>query len=212
MAIAEQTGLDRRFLLQNISWKTYETFLAELGDRPIRLTYDRGNLELMSPSMRHERFSNLNGRMIETYTEEADIPICAAGSTTFRLQMLDRGLEPDECYYIQNQSALRDRDDIDLNIDPPPDLAVEIDVTRSSLNRMGIYAALGVPEVWRFDGTALKAYILDEQGSYKPVHRSSALPELPLSEIVRHLEQRTTLDDTHLIREFRQWVRKSLSG
>lgn len=212
MSIAEQAGLDRRFLLQNVSWKTYETFLTELGDRPIRLTYDRGNLELMSPSMRHERFSNLIGRLIEAYTEEADIPICGAGSTTFRLQMLDRGLEPDECYYIQNEAAVRNRDEIDLNFDPPPDLAVEIDISRSSLNRMGIYAALGVPEVWRFDGTTLHAYILDEQGSYKPVHRSAALPELPLSEVVKHLELRTSMDDTRLIREFRQWVRKSLPG
>jgi Uma2 family endonuclease len=210
MATIQQAPAEQRFLLRNVSWRTYEAFLAELGDRPVRLTYDQGNLELMSPSRDHEKCKSLLGRMVEILTEELNVAIESGGSTTLRREMLDRGLEPDECYYIQHESLIRGRREIDLTIDPPPDLAIEIDITKSSLNRMGIYAALRVPEVWRFDGAILTVYALGGDGQYSPCDRSPTFPFLPLGEVARFLALRDTMDETTWARSFRAWVRSEI--
>lgn len=138
---------EQRVLLEGIRWETYEQMLADLQDRPIRLTYDRGTLEIMSPSRRHEGLKVRLGRLIETMTLELGIPIECGGSTTWRRQDLAKGLEPDGCYWVQNESVVRDLDELDLRIPPPPDLAVEVEVWSSSVDRMGIYAALGVPDL-----------------------------------------------------------------
>ena len=147
-------------VLHNIAWSTYEAILADMEDQVIHLTYDHGELEIMSPSDKHERIKRLIGRMVEVMTEVLGIPIRSAGSTTFKKQMLHRGLEPDECYYVTHEEQLWGRDTIDLLVDPPPDLAIEVDISRSSLDRMGIYAALGVPEVWRYEDGDVVAYVL----------------------------------------------------
>src|SRR4051812_17622495 len=120
----------QRFVLYGVGWEGYQTLLKLVGDRPIRLTYDRGDLELMSPLTPHERFKSLLGRMVEAITEELDIPVISAGSMTFNREDVDRGLEPDECFYPANAGRVRDPDHIDLNGDPPPDLAIEIEITR----------------------------------------------------------------------------------
>jgi Uma2 family endonuclease len=180
-----------------------------IGDRPIRITYDRGDLEFMSPSDVHERLKNLLNRMLVILSEELDVPLRGQGSTTFHSQAFDRALEPDECYYIQNEIRIRGRDEIDLSIDPPPDLAIEIDVTGSSLNRMGIYAALGVPEVWRYDGKTVRIHALQPDGNYKQVPRSLAFPTIRMSEISSRLAKRNELDDLSWARDFRQWVRQT---
>ncbi len=146
----------QRFLLHGISWDDYEMMLKIVGDRPIRVNYDRGALELMSPSYRHDRSKTLLGRVIETVTEELEIPCIGVGSTTLRRQLADRGLEPDEAYYLANAGRIVDNEEIDLDADPPPDLCIEIEISRSALDRMGIYAGLNIPEVWRFDGEALR--------------------------------------------------------
>src|SRR5439155_14822362 len=144
MATAQLTT-EQRFLLKTADWKMYQDFANALENRHVRLTYDRGRLELMTLSFLHECSSNLLGRMIEALTEELDIPLKSAGSTTLDRRDLDKGLEPDQGYYIENEALVRDREDIDLNQDPPPDLVVEVDISRSSLNRLSIYAAMGVP-------------------------------------------------------------------
>src|SRR3954454_19090485 len=157
-----------RIVLRGVGWEGYERMLELVGDRPIRLTYDRGDLELMVPSHDHERYKSLLGRLIETLTLELDLPCDAAGSTTWRKQLEDRGLEPDECYYLANAERVSGRK-IDLEVDPPPDLAIEVEISRSALDRMGIYAALGVPEVWRFDGETLRVAQLRADGTYADV-------------------------------------------
>ena len=135
-------------LLKNISWKTYESLLNELGEHGgIRLTYDRGNLEIMTPSAPHEGSKKILGRFVESVSEELNIEIRSLGSLTCRRQDLARGLEPDQCYYIENENVVWDKEQIDLNQDPPPDLVVEIDITSSSIDRLSLYASLGVPEV-----------------------------------------------------------------
>jgi len=205
------TSSEQRFLLRGVSWQIYQDFAAALGDRPVRLTYDRGNLELMTLSHRHERCSGLLGRLVETLTFELNQPLHGGGSTTFSQEDLDRGLEPDRCYWVENEARVRGKDEIDLTIDAPPDLAIEIDISRSALNRLGIYAAIRVPEVWRFDGTTLRVYLLQADGEYHESDRSRHFPFLPLAEVAAFMQERAHMDDNSLIRTFQQWVREQIA-
>lgn len=206
MAIASTSTVDR-FVLYDVPWSTYESILAGNGDRPIRLTYDRGVLEMMSPLQEHERAKKLLGRMIETLTVELRIPIRSAGSTTLRSELKQRGLEPDECYYVVNEARVRGKARFDLSIDPPPDLAIEVDITSSSLDRMGIYAALGVLEVWRYDGEGLSVQMLQADGSYARQPQSTAFPFLPIDELRKFLDRCDETDETSWICSFGDWVR-----
>jgi Uma2 family endonuclease len=181
--------------------------LAETNRRGSRFTYDRGSLEIMSPSREHERIGRLIGRIIETYTEELEIPISTAASTTLKSQLKQCGLEPDESYYIANEAQVRELDDIDLSVNPPPDLAIEVDITTSSLNQLGIYSALGVPEVWICDGKQLKIYRLRSDGEYSTENSSPTFPSLPPETILEFLAKRNSTDETSWIKSFRQWVK-----
>ena len=136
----------------------------------------------MSSSEEHERTKKLLGRMVEVMTEELDIPIRSSGSTTLKSQLRQRGLEPDECYYVANERAVRGRKRIDLDIDPSPDLAIEVDISSSSLDQLRIYASLGVPEVWLYDGASLRVHQLQPEGTYARQTRSPSFPFLPLEE------------------------------
>jgi Uma2 family endonuclease len=149
--------------------------------------------------------------LVETLTEELNIPLQSGGSTTFDREDLDRALEPDECYYLKNEPAVRDKDEIDLSVDPPPDLAVEIDISRSSLNRMGIYAAMGVPEVWRYDGETLRVYLRQADGTCLESERSQNFPFLPLASVAAFLKRRYEMNETQLVRAFRTWVREQVA-
>jgi len=215
MATVEQTRAlqtDQRFLLQNATWETYELFLTELSSHSVRLTFDRGSLELMSPSPTHEYFKWALGRLINAIAYEMSMPIRGGGSTTFRREDLERGLEPDECYWIANEPAVRGRLDLNLEFDPPPDLAIEIDITQSSIKRQPIYAALGIPELWQFDGSTLRVYVLQESGEYAPSATSQSFPFLPLSEFVSFLLPDAQMDETTHLRNFIDWLRKLPGG
>lgn len=200
----------QRLVLGGIRWPFYEAFLAELGDRPIHLTYDRGNLEIMTLSYGHERYKRRIGRLVEALTEELNLSLVSAGSMTIKREDLARGFEPDECYYIANQARIAGKDELDFTVDPPPDLAIEIDISRSWLDRMGIYAAFRVPEVWRFDGQALHVYRLKEDGHYEQSAGSPSFPFLPLAEFSRFVLTAPGTDETTLIRSFRAWVRERI--
>lgn len=205
------TQAEQRVVLRNISWQTYQALLMEVSEQPgIRLTYDRGILEIMTPLDPHETYKKLIGRFVEALTEELNIEIRSLGSRTCAREDLDRGLEPDQCYYIQNEGVVRGKKQIDLNQDPPPDLVIEIDITSSSINRLDLYAHLGVPEVWRYDGSSLTVYQLEDK-RYQVCDRSPTLPMLPPSEIIRFLEQSKTMGETTLIRSFRNWVRNRMA-
>jgi len=194
--------------LSGISWQTYEALLAEIGDRQIRLTYNRGNLEIMVPSPEHERFKTIMGRFVETLAEELEVRIEPLGSTTFKRPELS-GAEPDECFYIQNISAVKGKKRIDLTQDPPPDLVVEIDITNRSENSLQVYADLGVPEVWIYNGSRLRINRL-ENGEYVEGEISLAFPSLPILEIVSFLEQAETMDYLELVKAFRNWVKSQI--
>lgn len=201
---------EHRFLLPGVGWDGYEALLRMIGDGNVRITYDRGDAELMSPLIHHEHFKKLIARLIETMTVELNLPCEGAGSTTFRKPLEDRGLEPDECYYIANAERMIGRLTLDLSVDPPPELAIEIEITTSALDRMGIYAALGVPEVWRFDGETLTIERLQADRSYSVVDVSPQLPMLLPAEVGRWIDIGMTVGQTELIRRFRKWVRKGL--
>lgn len=198
-------------LLKNISWHTYENLLKELEQQPgLRLTYDRGLLEIMTPLDPHEKYKELLGNFVEALTDELDIDICSLGSRTCNRADLERGLEPDKCYYIQNEELVWNKEQINLNEDPPPDLALEVDVTSSSLNRLEIYAALGVPEVWRYDGTRVIIYQLEDR-QYQECHASSLFPFLSKTDILRFLELRKNTKEKALLRLFRAWVKTQIN-
>lgn len=200
------------FVLYDIGWSGYETMLRLVGDRPIRLTYDRGNLELMSPTRKHETNKSLLGRFVETMTEELEIPCTSEGSTTWRREGIDRGLEPDEGYYLyEHAEQLAAKAEIDPNTDPPPDLAIEIEVTRSALDRQGIYAALRVPELWRYNGESLRVFLLGANGIYQESANSAAFPFLPMDEVARLLREGATMDHSRWGRMVRAWVRDELA-
>lgn len=203
---------EQRIVLRGIGWDGFEAILRVIGDQPgVRLSYDRGDLELMSPSVDHEVFKTRFGRMVETLTMELDIPCEGAGSTTWKKQLEDQGLEADECYYITKSPRVAGRRIIDLNVDPPPDLAIEVEISRSALDRMGIYAALRVPEVWRFDGETLIVEVLQEDGTYAPQSTSPSFPFLPLDRLVDWIYAADSVSQTTWIRQFRDWVLAELA-
>lgn len=198
---------EKRFLLRGVGWDGYLTLLKIVGDGAVRITYDRGDAELMSPRPRHERNRSLLARFVETVTEELGIPIASFAATTLKRKDLDRGLEADASYYIEDLTRLPDDDDLDLQRDPPPDLAIEIEITRSVLPRPGIYGALGVPEVWRFDGKRVRILARQEDGGYREAERSTFLPMISLDEVEGFVVESRERDDNAWARNLRRWVR-----
>jgi len=194
-------------VLEGIRWTTFEALLEDLGDHRGRATYDGGRFELMSPSKKHEAIKKLLARLIELYALEMGIDIESLGSTTFRRPDLERGIEPDECYYVQHAAAIRGRDDVDLTRDPPPDLVVEAEVTRCVIERLPIYAALGVPEVWRHNGERLRVERLGPDGVYRHAAQSGVFPHLPIDELDRFLVRRKEDGENAILRAFLEWVR-----
>jgi Uma2 family endonuclease len=199
---------EQRVVLQGINWQAFEAFLVALGEqRSARLAYDRGVLEIMSPSRRHESAKSIMGRLIETWAAEKNINIASMGSLMLKRADLSCAVEPDECYYIQNEQNIRNQEDIDLAQDPPPDLVLEIDITSPSLLRLPIYAALGVPEVWRYDGQELHLYIL-QSGSYISQEQSQVVPSFPTNLIPGLLEEAKTLGETGMLRKFSEFIKQ----
>jgi Uma2 family endonuclease len=175
------------------------------------MAYDQGTLEIMSPGKSHENVGCLIGRMIEAFTEELAIEIVSVASTTFKREDVQRGFEADKAYYVANANAVVSKTDLDLTVDPPPDLVVEVDISRSSINKLPIFHSLGVPEVWRFVNDELILLVRDES-QYRESTASSLLPRFPLEKAREVLTQRMTLGETGLIRRFRTWVRENILG
>ena len=199
---------DEMIRLSGISWKTYETLLEELSDRRLRLTYNRGNLEIMAPSPEHELNKRVLGRFIETIAEELEVNIYPLGSTTFKQPELS-GVEPDKCFYIRNIAAVQGKRRLNMAEDPAPDLIVEIDITSSSQNRLQVYADLGVAEVWIYNGESLVIQQL-QNGTYIATQTSQFFISLPISEVANWLQRSTTIDYLVLVKEFRLWVRSQI--
>lgn len=201
---------EQRTLLENISWSTFETLLKEIGDRRgYRIAYDNGMLEIMSPLYEHENPKIRSDRFIFILAEELGIEIKSAGSMTLKREPAKKGIEPDNCYYIQNEPAVRDREELDLETAPPPDLAIEIDITSSSMNKLAIYSALRVPELWLYNGRVLKFYQLIET-EYIEREFSIAFPFVSVAEMAGFFTRTQTIGEIALLKSFRTWVKEKI--
>ncbi|MFN9699566.1 MAG: Uma2 family endonuclease, partial [Dolichospermum sp.] len=189
---------------------TFETILTEMGNhRATRLAYNQGTLEIMTPLMPHEHNKRLIEKLIDNLAEELNLNIKSTGSVTCKRQDLAKGVEPDSSFYIQNEAIMRNKQTLDLTQDPPPDLIIEVDYTSASLDRLPIYLALGVPEVWRYDHPVMQIYQLSN-GVYIPCDVSPTFANLPLTtEIPHFLAQSLEIGEISMIRSFRAWLQKS---
>jgi Uma2 family endonuclease len=196
-------------VLEGVDWTEYSDFLRAFAERPgFRLTYDEGTLEITSPRIEHEDDGWLLGHMVAVLTQEFDLPLKPAGSTTLRRRLKQKGIEADESFWIQSAHRMRGRRSLDLRRDPPPDLAIEIDVTSSCLNRLAIYAALRVPEIWRLEGDTLEFLVLQSNGKYRKVTHSEVFPKVTPANLMRFvLPARRAPDCNPIILDFRKWVR-----
>ncbi|MGB7923565.1 MAG: Uma2 family endonuclease [Pyrinomonadaceae bacterium] len=197
---------EQRVVLTGVSWNTYERLLIDLENQSApRLTFDRGLLEIMSPSGEHERYNRTISLLVEVLAEELDIDVDNLGSTTFRREDIERGFEPDSCFYIRHAEAVRGKARIDLANDPAPDLVIEIDITSGSLDKFPIYAQVGVPEIWRFDGSDLTIFRL-VSGSYERLDVSSAFPLMTSGVLTGFIRESETLRRTAWLRKLRAWI------
>lgn len=197
---------ERRVVLSGIPWQLYEQLRENEDNWHVRMTYDRGTLELMSPSIDHEAIKELLCDMVKAFTEELRIPRRSLGHATWKRPELAKGLEADGCFYILNHHRVRHRRGIDLEVDPPPDLAIETEVSRSVVRKLDIYASLGIPEVWRWRKTGLTAYSL-EAGKYVAREFSLNLPKLRVKDLEPFLDFELAADESAWIHNFRAWVR-----
>lgn len=206
-ALAEQ-----RVILRNITWQTFTAMLNEMEqDRATRIAYIDGILEIMTPLGEHENTNRFIDRLISALAEEINLNIKSFGSLTLKRENIKRGAEPDSCYYIANEPRVRNQRNIDLNIDPPPDLVVEIDITSSSIDKRPIYAAVGVPELWCYDGRSLQIFVLSELNStYTQTQQSPTFPLLDPDLVPQLIAQSLIDGETNTLRSFRAWVRQQL--
>lgn len=194
-------------LLHNVSWSTYESLLEDYQDvRNPHFTYDRGDLLIMVLSPEHEEISGAISVLVQTLAEEFGVEWRGFGSMTHKRQDLQRGFEPDSCFYFKNEALMRGQKRLDLTVDPPPDLIVEIDITHPSINKLPLFAALGIPEVWRFDGERVEISRLAD-ARYLRVESSSSLPLVTAEIVTRFLGESMRLGRLEWVKKVREWAR-----
>jgi Uma2 family endonuclease len=210
MSVTDKRPTENRVILSNVSWETYERLLKDLENQSSpRLAYDQGVLEIMSPHFQHDRAKEILAAIVTMTLEELNVDFEPAGSTTFKREVLHRGFEPDSSFYILNVERVRGKKKLDMEIDPPPDLLIEIDVTNDSLDKFPLYAALGVPEVWRFE-ESLEIWLL-QNGSYVRQPSSAAIPVLNEQSISQFMESSLTMKRPEWSRHVRKVIRESAS-
>ncbi|MEG4118373.1 Uma2 family endonuclease [Microcoleus sp. N9_B4] len=199
----------QQLLLEGVSWQQLEGILAELGERRTsRLSYSNGRLEIMVPLPEHEKAKEIIGDMVKILLSERGINYESLGSTTLKNERMTQAIEPDSCFYIQNQAAVIGKNRLDMSVDPPPDLAIEIDLT--SRTQLDNYQILGVPELWRYTRQELQINLLQD-GQYVESDFSSAFPGIPIIELVnRYVQQSRVSGSSQAIQAFRNWVRENL--
>ncbi|NER92319.1 MAG: Uma2 family endonuclease [Symploca sp. SIO1B1] len=196
----------QRLLVRDVDWSEFETILRELREsRSSRIAYSNGTLEIRIPTPEHEVDKELISDLVKILLDELEIDCECFGFTTFKQENMDSGIEPDQCFYIQNHARMRGKRRVDLRVDPPPDLAIEVDVT--SKTQLDAYATLGVLELWRYEKNKLNIYILQE-GSYQPVTKSPTFPLLPILDFVAEvLSQSIAIGRSPALRAFRKQIR-----
>jgi len=196
----------QHIVLENMTWDFYSRLLDQIGDQHLFVTYDRGRLEIMSPSRKHDKNGRMLAFIVPFIAERLGLEVDGSGSTTFRREDLERGLEPDECFYVANEPAVRGKEEIDLSIDPPPDLVIEVEISRRLLDRQGIYAAMGVPELWCFDGERLRILTLDQSRHYSDATRSACFSGIQAEELVKIVKLGWTMGQVQWLKEVRAWA------
>ncbi|RCJ42738.1 hypothetical protein A6770_07630 [Nostoc minutum NIES-26] len=199
----------QQMLLQDISWQQLENILEELeGRSAARISYSDGWLEIMVPLPEHEKDKEFIGDLVKILLEKLQIDFEPFGSTTLKNERMRQAVEADTCFYIQNQAAMIGKNRIDLNVDPPPDLAIEVDIT--SRTRFDNYEILGVPELWRYTQKGLEISLL-QNGKYIKAQSSPNFPDIPIVELVNeYVQQCLTIGRSQAIRNFRSWVNNNL--
>ena len=198
---------EQRVVLQNVSWETYEHLLADhLEASAPRFTFDRGRLEIMSPSSEHEEYKQAITLLVELLADALGVDIRNLGSTTFKRSLLERGFEADACFYIQSAERMHGKTPIDPAVDPAPDLVIEVEIASPALNKLPIFADFHVPEVWRYDGTRLVVLQLSAS-EYIETSNSLAFPKASVQELSRLIRQSATLKRTEWLTQLRNWVR-----
>jgi Uma2 family endonuclease len=195
-------------VLPMVSWDAYVTIGELFRDQPILMTYDHGDLEIMTVSLRHEGGKSLLSLLLTLLLMELEWDMLSGGSTTFRLRGAEGGMEPDACFWIQHEAAMRGKVEFDPESDPPPDLILEIEVSRTVLNRLAILARLKAPEVWRCRGHTIEVLLLNAEGSYDVSAQSRALPFLPVQQLVPFLQMHSQQGETRTLKAFVEWVRQ----
>ena len=199
----------QQMLLKDISWQKLEKILEEMGERrAARISYSDGWLEIMVPLPEHEKDKEIFGELVRILLDKLEIDFEPFGSTTLKNERMRQAVEPDTSFYIQNQAAVIGKNRIDLNIDPPPDLAIEIDIT--SRTRFENYEILGVPELWRYQQQGLEIFLL-QSGKYIKSQSSPNFPNIPIIELVNeYVRQCLTIGRSQAMRNFRSWVKDNL--
>ena len=198
-------------LLKDITWDEFEQILEELGeDRASRLSFSNGVLEIMVPLPEHEKDKEIIGELVRMLLDALDIDFEALGSTTFKSEQMTQAIEADTCFYIENHQVVIGKNRIDLTVDPPPDLAIEIDIT--SRTKFDNYRLLGVPELWRYSQKGLEINLL-QSGEYVNSQNSPNFPEIPIVELInRFVEKALTQGRSQAVREFRRWIKENING
>ena len=201
---------ETRTLLKNISWQTFKAMLADMGnERNSRLTYDNGIVEIMTPLMQHENSNRLIEGFILVLCEEFGLEVKSTGSLTLTRDDLEKGGEPDSSYYIENEFLIRDKENIDLAQDPPPDLVLEVDYTRPKIDKLSLYASMGIPEFWRYNGTVLRIYTLSGN-QYSEVEVSPTLVRVSVRDIPQFIQESQKIGQLAAKSAFRAWVRQQI--
>ena len=199
---------EQRVLINGISYELYKQICDEIGEQPVRLSFSDDCLEIMNTQPPHEFYKKVLAKLVEAIFFERDMRIRSGGAITIRHDVKQKGFEPDECWWIAHEPNIRGKSTLDFRSDPPPDLAIEIEMSRSLVGRIGIYAALGLPEVWRFDGKRLRFCLLSTSGKYEDSESSLAFPFLKSADLMPYLGPLDDpLDETSRIKAFVTWLR-----
>jgi len=197
-------------VLEGVSWETYERLLRDFdrSGQHMRVTYDDGRMSIVSPLPKHEKWKSLLGNIVEAIAYELKISISTFGSTTWKRRDRRKGLEPDECFYVQKEAKVRAKLSFNLKRDPPPDLAIEVDIRRHSVDRLAVYASLGIKEVWEYDGKRFRTLLLGKGGSYRNAEYSAAFPFLRPADLKKFLDMYGKVDQNSIVEAVRAWVRE----
>jgi Uma2 family endonuclease len=204
--IAALAAVKDHVLLRRVSWKTYQALLEAWGSKTPRHTYDRGSLEIMAKSSMHEIFKSVIGLLLSLYCHATRRGFVNGGETTLDREELDRGIEPDQCFWIAHADHVEGKLMIDFDVDPVPDLFIEVEVSRTIIDRLRVLAALGIPEVWRFDGTTIHVGVLQDDATYDWCTSSPTFPELSMSGLVEFIGKHKALNHMKIMDAFYLWL------